>query len=368
MFRSDHATGSAGLQALLCAGSGPAAAQTACFALSCLAAEEAGHALVLVSSAFPPPAGRPVLLPAGGRPDGAWFAAVAVGALVSQPSGVVRVRQHGLLEDWLRALCSSSSLGWELQEEVSSCLRKLQRLPKPLPPATKRLTSGSYVVSWVECIPESGLEVRYSLLDEDRLLYRGTQCHVTLSLSALQSQSTLSLRVIHSTADNDISPSSEPAPLLVEREGAELRPGQPQQLCVMGYDHKAWGYRGWPHPRLPVPPWGTCGGAWGCGGAKHLGGGTHLRRLMVTVLGRHELWVSLAAPSLPLGRLFNYELWLNSRVTYLGPERAHTARQHRLHLHGGRPHFRRALSEPAGHQEDSLPWILAHPGQTISPK
>lgn len=57
---------------------------------------------------------------------------------------------------------------------------------------------------------------------------------MTLPLSALQFQSILSLCIIHSTADKDISPSSNPAVLVVEREGAELGPGQPQQLRVIG--------------------------------------------------------------------------------------------------------------------------------------
>ena len=50
-------------------------------------------------------------------------------------------------------------------------------------------------------------------------------------------------------------------------------------------------------------------------------------RLMVVVLGRHELHISWGTPLVPLGRLFNYELRMNGDVAYLGTERVHTARR-----------------------------------------
>lgn len=73
-----------GLQALLCAGSGPAAAQTARFALSCLAAEEVGHALVLGIPAFPFLLDGLCSCLLEEEPGGSWFADVLVGLFVCQ--------------------------------------------------------------------------------------------------------------------------------------------------------------------------------------------------------------------------------------------------------------------------------------------
>ncbi|KAG7476469.1 hypothetical protein MATL_G00083090 [Megalops atlanticus] len=354
------------LQALLCEGAGPGAGQTACFALSCLATEEDGHALVLGSSAFPSVMEGLLRCLQEEDHDSVWFAAMTVKVLVSQPSGVLQVREHTLLEERLQSLSCSNSIGQELQEEVDTCLRKLQRLTKPLPPTTRLLPSGSYMVSWEKCVPESGLEVTYSLLDRNQVLYSGTQCHLTLPSSALQSRRTLSLCLVQSTTGGDVSPCSDPTLLAVESKEAGSVPGPPQQLCVIGCTptqvRLSWAapeggvkprmyqlYRGDRLLDTTTEPGAIVGGlspgtlyrlgvcAVGPGGVA--GGQAEVEArtsecqdhaptgLTLTVLGRHELLVSWGAPALPLGRLFNYELRLNGRVAYLGTERAHTARR-----------------------------------------
>lgn len=73
-----------------------------------------------------------------------------------------------------------------------------------------------------------------SLLDRETVLYRGTQCHVTLPVSVLKPGHEFSLRLIHSTADGDTSPCSEPVLLVIESEETGTRPGPPQKLRVIG--------------------------------------------------------------------------------------------------------------------------------------
>ncbi|XP_061118042.1 uncharacterized protein LOC133141487 [Conger conger] len=354
------------LQALLCEGRWPGAGQTACFALSCLVTEADGHALVLESPAFPHLLDGLLRHLLEEEHDSAWFAALTVKVLVSRPRGVLSVRKHSLLEERLQSLSQSHSISQELQEEVSACLRRLQRLSKPFPPKTSWLRSGSYMVSWEKCTPESGLEVTYSLLDRDKVLYRGTHCHLTLPNSALQSGGTLSLLLVQSTDGGDISPCSEPTLLAVESKGVELVPGPPQQLRVIGCT-PTQARLSWAAPQGGVKPrmyqlyrgetlldtttelgaivgglspgtlyqLGVC--AVGPGDAAGERATVDARTsechdhapsgLAMTVLGRHELLVSWGAPALPLGRLFNYELRLNGRVAYLGTERAYTARR-----------------------------------------
>ncbi|KAJ8286811.1 hypothetical protein GJAV_G00043530 [Gymnothorax javanicus] len=354
------------LQTLLCEGRWRGAGQTACFALSSLVTEAEGHALVLGSPAFP------LLLDGLLRHlqeeehDSAWFAALTVKVLVSRPSGVLFVREHSRLEERLQSLSQTHSISQELQEEVSTCLRKLERLSKPSAPKTKPLPSGSYMVSWEKCSPESGLEVTYSLLDKDKVLYKGTLCHMTLPNSALQSGSTLSLHLILSTDGGDVSPSSDPTQLVMESTGMQQVPGPPKQLRVIGCT-PTQARLSWTAPEGGVKPKmyqvyceetllektmepGAIVGGLSPGTLYQLGvcvvgpGDTlgerttvHARTpechdhapsgLTMTVLGRHELLVSWGAPTVPLGRLFNYELRLNGRVAYLGTERAYTARR-----------------------------------------
>ncbi|KAL7838242.1 hypothetical protein AOLI_G00266460 [Acnodon oligacanthus] len=354
------------LQALLSNGAGPEAGQTACFALSCLASEDDGHALLMESSSFPALLNGLLGLLKSGDPDSTWFAAMTVRVFVSRPIGVIRVREHRSLEKQLNVLCLSlfPSTGPELQEELSASLRKLMRLPKPSPITIQHLHSGAYIASWERLEPESGLEVTYGLFDGDTVLYRGSQCRVTLPQSHLQSKQSLSLQLNLSTSDGDTSPFSDPVEMTVERTG--IRPGTPQELHIIDCTATQVRLR-WAEPNGKVKPksfqvycddvlvettteLGTtisslcpsttytlsvC--ALGPGDTAGSRSSTIVQTdegwhhapsgLTVAVLGRHELHISWGSPAVPLGRLFNYELCLNGCVVYLGTERAHTARR-----------------------------------------
>ncbi|XP_028830758.1 uncharacterized protein LOC114787132 isoform X2 [Denticeps clupeoides] len=353
------------LQTLLCKEAGPDAGQTACFALSCLATDTDGHTLLLDSPSFPSVLDGLFQLLLRKEPDCAWFAAMTVKVFVSRPSGVLRVRQHRLLEQQLQSLSSCPFLGLELQEEVNGCLRKLQRLPKPFPVRVNRLIQGSYAVTWEPCVPESGLEVTYSLLNKDSILYCGPMCHMTIPPSLLASGKTLFLQLKLSTSDGDTSPCSEPA--VFETEKVRQRPGPPRELLVIGCTATQVRLR-WIAPEGEVKPkkyrifrenvllettgeLGVIVGGLSPGTHYHLrvcavgpgdmlGPGAEVQvhtvefqdhapsTLSVAVLGRHELHISWGAPVVPLGRLFNYE---------------------------------GALSEPPHHQEDCQVSVLSQP-------
>lgn len=60
----------------------------------------------------------------------------------------------------LQRLSVLPSTGSELQEELSACLRKLKRLPKPSPVNVQH-QSMACIASWERLEPESGLEVTY---------------------------------------------------------------------------------------------------------------------------------------------------------------------------------------------------------------
>ncbi|XP_056600847.1 uncharacterized protein LOC130418780 isoform X2 [Triplophysa dalaica] len=351
------------LQSLLSSGTGLEMCQTACFALSCLAKDEDGHALLMESTCISAVLNALLQLLQSAEPDSVWFAAMTLRVLVSRPSGVVIVRKHGALHGQLKVLSVLSTTGPELQEEVNMCLSKLELLPKPPPVRVTILSSMFYTVSWVRCDPESGLEVTYSLFDRDLMLYHGHLCQVTLPVSTNRSVESHSLRLNLSTSDGDVSPFSDP---VVTLEPLDTTIKCPQELCVIGCTATHVHLR-WVEPEGGVKPKSyqifcndtlvkttTLLGAVVSGlspgtnyelSARSLCPGYAASTRTVTkvktaddqdhapsaltlvVLGRHELQINWRAPAVPLGRLFKYELSLNGCVAYVGTERAHTARR-----------------------------------------
>ncbi|KAI7813022.1 hypothetical protein IRJ41_013808 [Triplophysa rosa] len=351
------------LQSLLSSGTGVEMCQTACFALSCLAKDEDGHALLMESTCISAVLDALLQLLQSTEPDTVWFAAMMLRVLVSRPSGVVLVRMHGALHEQLKVLSVLSTTGPELQEEVNMCLSKLERLAKPPPVTVTILSSTAYTVSWVRCDPESGLEVIYSLFDSDLMLYHGHLCQVTLPVSTNRSVDSLSLRLNLSTSDGDVSPFSDP---VVTLETLDTTIKCPQELCVIGCTATHAHLR-WVEPEGGVKPKsyqiycnGTMVKTTTLLGAvvSGLSPGTNYvlsarslcpgyaasaravtkvktaddqdhapSALTLVVLGRHELQINWRAPAVPLGRLFKYELSVNGCVAYVGTERVYTARR-----------------------------------------
>ncbi|XP_053086625.1 uncharacterized protein LOC113531615 [Pangasianodon hypophthalmus] len=351
-----------GLEMLLSNGAESEVGQTACFALSCLASKDDGHTLLMESPSLPGLLDGLLNLLKSGDPDSTWFAAMTVRVFVSRPHGVIRVREHSTLEEQLKRLSVSPSTGLELQEELSACMRKLKRLPKPSP-VTVQHQSMACIASWERLEPESGLEVTYSLFDGDTMLYRGPRCQITLPHSHFQHKLSLSLRLSLSTSDGDVSPFSERVEIRVE--GVEIRPGPPQDLrvisCTATEVRLKWaGPEGNVKPRsfqvycddvllettrelgttvsslspsttytisiCALGPGDTSSSR--CSVVIHTADGqAHAPSgLVVAVLGCHKLQIIWAAPAVPLGRLFSYELRLNGCVVYLGRECMYTAR------------------------------------------
>ncbi|XP_051516003.1 uncharacterized protein LOC127419023 [Myxocyprinus asiaticus] len=352
------------LQALISTRSGVEMGQTACFGMSCLANDEDGHALLMESTSCTAVLDGLLQLLRSTDPDTVWFAAMTIRVLVSRPRGVVLIRTHCPLQAQLKLLSMSSSTGPELQEEVSMCLRRLERLPKPASVTVTNLSSTVCTVSWDRCEPESGLEVIYSLFDRDVMLYRGPMCQATLPVSTNQSKNSLSLRLHLSTPDGDISPFSEAVDVTLEQLDAKIRP--PRELCVIGCTatqvHLRWlepegevkpkSYRIYCNDTLvktttlqgavvsglsPSTSYQLSVSSLGPGDTQSPRAGSEVRTaddqdhapssLTIAVLGRHEIQINWRAPVVPLGRLFKYELSLNGCVVYLGTERAYTARR-----------------------------------------
>ncbi|XP_050966636.1 uncharacterized protein LOC127165782 [Labeo rohita] len=352
------------LQALLLSRSGVEMGQTVCFALSCLANDKDGHALLMESTSVPDLLDGLLQLLQSPDPDSIWFAAMTVRMLVSQPSGVVSVRMHCPLHEQLKLLSVSPSTGVELQEEVNMCLRRLKRLSKPPPVMITNLSSTSCTVSWETCEPESGLDVMYSLFDKDVMLYHGLLCQVIIPVSSKQSMEPLSLQLSLSTPDGDISPFSEPVVITPEQLDTRLKP--PRELCVIGSTAtqvrlcwiepeegaKPKSYQIYCNDTLvktttllgatvsclsPGTTYQLSVSSLGPGDTESPRAVTEVRTaedqdhapsaLAVVVLGRHELQINWGAPVAPLGRLFKYELSLNGCVVYLGTERSYTARR-----------------------------------------
>ncbi|KAF4072934.1 hypothetical protein AMELA_G00253230 [Ameiurus melas] len=335
--------------------------QTACFALSCLASKDDGHALLMESPSLPGLLDGLLRLLKSGDPDSTWFAAMTVRVFVSRPNGVTRVREHSALEEQLKCLSVSPSTGSELQEELSACLRKLKRLPKPSPVNVQH-QSMVCIASWERLEPESGLEVTYNLFDGDTPMYRGPRCQITLPHSHFQHKLSLSLRLNLCTSDGDTSPFSEHVEVRVE--GVELRPRPPKDLRFISCTATEVRLK-WAGPEGDIKPLSfqvycddvllettrelgatvsslspdttytisICALGPGhtsssrCSSLIHTADGQEHAPsgLVVSVLGCHKLQIIWDAPAVPIGRLFSYELRLNGFVVYLGKERMHKA-------------------------------------------
>ncbi|XP_041428824.1 uncharacterized protein LOC121397054 [Xenopus laevis] len=147
--------------------------------------------------------------------------------LSSLPKGVIRLRQHQLLEAMLKKVVSSHDMGKEVLEEAEETLKNLQRLPQPAAPQAKLLDSGSVWVSWEGHRAESGFPVTYRLYDGDRLLYCGPSCSFLAPQGKLGQE--YHLKVVMET-EVDQSQDSPVYVLLME----EPIPSSPQDFKVIG--------------------------------------------------------------------------------------------------------------------------------------
>ncbi|KAM4662635.1 uncharacterized protein O3C94_011078 isoform 2-T2 [Discoglossus pictus] len=332
--------------------------RNACFALTCLAMDQEGHQHVLRSHCFPQVIDSLCQLLHSEEQESCWFAAMTVNVLSSHPPGVVRLRQHHLLETILKNLASSHTAEQELLEEVENTLKRLKRLPQPSSPKTKILESGSVWVGWEEHKPDSGLPVTYNLFDDEMLIYQGPSCSY-LFLESKPGQEH-HLRVVMET-EGDYSPDS-PITMIVE----EPLPGCPLDFQVIGRTATQVKLN-WSPPvdtsvsikcyivyRNEVPIETTSELSCIVGSlapstnynfsvcactsrgqsqkvflvARTLNKGDHAPgKLTLYVIGRSEIFITWEVPKAPLGRFFNYELCMNGKPIYLGTKRSYAARR-----------------------------------------
>ncbi|XP_078282342.1 uncharacterized protein LOC144608442 [Rhinoraja longicauda] len=333
--------------------------KNACFALSCLAADKDGHAHILLNPIFPEILNTLCVLLESQEPESAWFAAMTLRVLGSHPKGVVKLREHPKISTLLKSMACSPTAGKDLLEEVDFTLRKLQPVPKPPPPHVDILNANSIQISWNKLVLDSGLEVMYSLFDGDRLLYKGPDCRYVLA--DVKASKEYAFR-LHVGTEGDDGLYSDVSRVTVE----ESVPSCPLDFRVIGCTPTQLKLS-WSPPPQPsgtircyvvykgeaaiettserscivsglAPSRGylfhvcACTGK-GKGQRAALWGrtadpGDHAPgRLTANVLGRNEMFITWDMPQVPLGRLFNFELCMNGKVVYLGPDRSFTARR-----------------------------------------
>lgn len=333
--------------------------RNACFALSCLAADRDGHDHILKSPAYSRVIDTLCRLLQSEEQESSWFAAMTVRVLANQPTGVVKMREHPQLEKLLKKISVSNTVGKELLEEVTTTLLKLQRLPRPHPPASKLLSSGSIKLEWNDYKPPSGLQVMYRLFEKDSLLYHGRQCSYVFSSvqPGKEYRFTLSMET-----EGDHSPRSSVTVFTQE----ESLPSCPLNLRVIGRTTSQlkliWAPPAEPHGAIKgytvyrgnsvvestqelscivgglSPDTSYTFSVCACTSkgrgekafveARTTDTGEHAPgKLTLYVVGRSEIFITWDVPKVPLGRFFNYELCLNGKVVYLGTERTYSARR-----------------------------------------
>ncbi|XP_067825666.1 uncharacterized protein [Heptranchias perlo] len=333
--------------------------KNACFALSCLATDKDGHAHVLMNPIFPEILNTLCVLLESEEQESAWFAAMTLKVLGSHPKGVVKLREHPKISALLKAVACSPTAGKDLLEEVDFTLRKLQPLAKPSPPRVDVLNINSIRITWSKLVLDSGLEVTYSLFDGDKPLYKGPDCSYVLTDVKLCKEYAFKL---HVSTEGDDGPYSDVTTVTVE----ESVPSCPLDFRVIGCTPTqlklAWAPPAEPNGVIkcymvyrgdtviestserscivsglaPSKSYGfhVCActskgkGEKSSLAASTADPGDHApSKLTLNVLGRNEMFITWDMPEMPLGRLFNFELCMNGKVVYLGPDRSFTARR-----------------------------------------
>ncbi|XP_069749738.1 uncharacterized protein [Narcine bancroftii] len=333
--------------------------KNACFALSCLAADKDGHSHILLNPIFPEILNTLCILLESQEQESAWFAAMTLRMLGSHPKGVIKLREHPKISTLLKTMACSPTAGKDLLEEVDFTLKKLRPLSKPSPPRVDALNTSSMRISWNEHVPDSGLEVMYSLYDGDGLLYKGPDCSYILTDIKVRKDHAFKL---HISTEGDDGLYSDVTMVTVE----ESVPSCPRDfrviVCTPTQLKLAWSppaepngaikcymvYRGDTVIKSTSEQSCIVSGLMPSRSYKfHLCACTSKRkgkrstltastakpgdhapgRLTVSVLGRNEMFITWVMPEVPLGRLFNFELCMNGKVVYLGADRCFTARR-----------------------------------------
>ncbi|XP_048415158.2 uncharacterized protein LOC125465555 [Stegostoma tigrinum] len=333
--------------------------KNACFALSCLATDKDGHAHILKNPTFPEILNTLCTLLASKEQESAWFAAMTLKVLGSHPKGVVKLREHPKISALLKTVACSPTAGKDLLEEVDFTLKKLQPLSKPSPPRVDVIKINSIQITWSRLILDSGLEVTYSLFDGDKLLYKGPDCSYVLAEVKLCKVYAFRL---HVSTEGDDGLYSDTTTVTVEESVpscprdfrvigctptqlklAWIAPAEPNGIikCYMVYksntmiemtSERSCIVSGLTPSKSYV--FHVCAstskgkGAKSCLVASTADPGDHApSKLTLNVLGRNEMFITWDMPEVSLGRLFNFELCMNGRVVYLGPDRSFTARR-----------------------------------------
>lgn len=108
--------------------------KNACFALSCLAANQQAHQIIVDHSCFESLLGALCdLLNKVKDAETQWFAAMLLRIFSSFPSGCVKMKSCGFIWQTLRNLLGNPNLYSDVKEEIESTLETLKPLEKPSP-------------------------------------------------------------------------------------------------------------------------------------------------------------------------------------------------------------------------------------------
>ncbi|XP_064420183.1 uncharacterized protein LOC102361873 [Latimeria chalumnae] len=263
--------------------------RNACFALSCLATDKDGHAHVLRSSVFPQMLDTLCRLLQSEDQESAWFAAMYVDT--NNEIKLPRTSMH--LYDGNDLLYKGSQCSYILPD-VKQCRKyKFKLLLSAEGDASP--CSDPTVLTVEESVPSCPLDFRV-------LGCTTTQLKLSWSPPA-EPRGVIKCYILYKE-DILIESTTELSCIVTG-----LTPSTSYSFSICACTVKGKGEKSSLIAKTADP-------------------GDHApSNLTLNVLGRNEIFITWDMPEVPLGRLFNFELYMNGKVVYFGPDRSFTARR-----------------------------------------
>eukprot|EP00118_Oscarella_pearsei_P006773 m.31278 g.31278 ORF g.31278 m.31278 type:complete len:944 (+) comp31472_c0_seq1:44-2875(+) len=335
-------------QMLSCSTEG--AKRNAAYALSCALVCTDGQKLILklrdANGFF---ADISILL-TGSDAEGAWFSAVALHNLANSQKVSPMLKKNFKVQEQLKLTLSNENVADEVKNEVTLIMQLLEDIPLPSSPALSAGGPCCIEASWSPL--ESRQNITYELRNGNKVVYKGSECSYTVSGLSPNSKYKFKLRYHNGC---NFSSFSEEASVTTE----ENMPTAPQCLAIAGQTQTqvklVWQppqdlngvLKGYTVSQDGSQVHCTRAGRPSCivsglqPGSRHkfevmaitsngygdpsvmyggpLAAGDHCPpKPQLTVLGRHEIFVTFLPPPQPLGQIRKYELKVDGRVVYTG--------------------------------------------------
>ncbi|XP_063966390.1 uncharacterized protein LOC129277460 isoform X2 [Lytechinus pictus] len=333
--------------------------KNACYALSCLASSDQGHKRLLLHKNSD--LMLHLLAQQLSNEDGetAWFAAMTLRTLAGKRQGVLRLRDHTDVVPLLKQISLKPSLNPDLLEEVDLTLELLKHLARPEAPGLEVKGPHEIEVTWPVVELKSGLPVTYTLFCEGKQVYHGPETVQLISGLRPFTKYTFKLQ-LHTEGDD--SPHSNDSTAKTQ----DAAPDAPEALRVLGITTSQIRL-GW------APPQYSNGGLKGYvvyNGKHQVETTSELNSIIsglapktsyeiyvcaynhkgkgpkssisatteelgkhapskptLTARGRSQIHVTWAPPDFPLGRIYRFEVTMNSKVVYSGRDLSFTVKQ-----------------------------------------